>query len=114
VRHLNDVALTPNQREVLAELRRRLSVEFEIEGVVLFGSAARGEADEESDLDLLILTKKPLTRPVRHQITDLIFEVNLRHGTNFSSLVIDRENWERGTASVLPIHDEIVRDGVPV
>jgi len=114
VRHLNDVALAPNQREVLAELRRRLSVEFEIEGVVLFGSAARGEADEESDLDLLILTKKPLTRPVRHQITDLIFEVNLRHGTNFSSLVIDRENWERGTASVLPIHDEIVRDGVPV
>lgn len=114
VRHLDDVALAPYQRDALAELRQRLSVEFEIEGVVLFGSAVRGEADEESDLDLLILTKKPLTRPARHEITDLIFDVNLRHGTNFSSLVIDRDNWERGAASVLPIHDEIVRDGVPV
>ncbi|MBI4574447.1 MAG: nucleotidyltransferase domain-containing protein [candidate division NC10 bacterium] len=82
--------------------------------MVLFGSAARGEADEESDLDLLILTKKPVTRPTRHQITDLIFDVNLRYGTNFSSLVVDRDNWERGVVSVLPIHEEILRDGVAV
>lgn len=112
MRHLDDVTLAPYQRDALVELRQRLSVEFEIEGVVLFGSAVRGEADEESDLDLLILTKKPMTRPNRHQITDLIFDINLRHGTNLSSLVIDRETWERGVVSVLPIHDEILRDGV--
>ena len=114
MRHLSDVPLTLSQREALAELRRRLLTDFEVEGIVLFGSAARGEADDESDLDLLILTKKPLARATRHRITDLIFDINLRHGTKFSSLVIDRENWETGAASVLPIHDEILRDGVAV
>ena len=114
MRQLKDVDLTLSQREALAELRHRLSTEFEVDGIVLFGSAARGEAGEESDLDLLIPTKKPLARLARHRITDLILDINLRHETNFSSLVIDRENWERGAASVLPIHDEILRDGVAV
>ena len=114
MRQLNEVSLTSIQREALTELRQRVSAEFEVDGIVLFGSVARGEADDESDLDLLILTKKPLSRPARHQITDLIFEVNLCHGTNFSPLVIDRENWEKGAASVVPIHDEILRDGVSV
>ncbi len=114
MRQLNDVPLTLSQREALAELRRRLSAAFEVEGIVLFGSAARGEADEESDLDLLILTKKPLTRPARHQITDLICDINLEYGTTFSSLVVDRNTWETGAISALPIHDEILRDGIPV
>lgn len=114
MRQLNDVPLTLAQREALAELRQRFSAAFEVEGIVLFGLAARGEADEESDLDLLILTKQPLARPTRHRITDLIVDINLRHDTNLSSLVIDRESWETGAASVLPIHDEILRDGVAV
>lgn len=114
MRQLDSLPLTPSQREALAELRRSVSADFDVEGMVLFGSAARGEADDESDLDVLILTKKPLARPTRHRITDLIFDINLRHGTNLSSLVIDRENWETGAASVLPIHDEILKDGVAV
>ncbi len=114
MRQLNDAPLTLLQREALGELRHRLRTEFEVEAIVLYGSAARGDADEESDLDLLILTKKPLARPIRHRITDVIFDINLRYDTNFSSLVIDRENWETGVASVLPIHDEVLRDGVAV
>ena len=112
MRQLSDISVTPEPREALADLRQRRSSRFEIERIVLFGSAARGEADEESDLDLLILTRQPLSRPTRRQITDLIFDTNLRYGTNLSSLVIDRDNRERGPASVLPIHDEILKDGV--
>jgi predicted nucleotidyltransferase len=114
MKQLQDIALGPNQREALAELRRRLSAEFEIESIILFGSAARGEADDESDLDLLILTTKPLIRPVRHKITKIIFELNLRYDTNFSSLVVDRESWERGLISLLPIRQEILKEGIPV
>ena len=51
---------------------------------------------------------------VRHQITDIVFEINLKFGTNFSTLVVDRESWDSGLYSVLPLRDEIVREGVPV
>lgn len=114
MKQLDDIVLTTNQYQALAELQRRLFNEFEIETVVLYGSVARGEADEEADVDLLLLTAQPLTRPMRHKITDAIFEVNLRYDTNFSSLVIDRRSWVAGTLSVLPLRDEILKEGVLV
>jgi len=114
MRQLADIVLTPIQLTALSELRRRILSEFEVEKVVLYGSAARGEADAESDTDLLIITRMPLQRSSRHRITDLVFDINLKYGTNFSSLVIDRETWETGAVSVLPLHDEILRDGVTI
>ncbi len=107
-----DKTLTPNQRQALRELRQRLFSEFKAEAVILYGSAARGEADAESDLDLLIVTGQPFTRSARHAITDAAFEVNLRYGTNVSTLVVDRCSWETGPFSVLPLREEILRDGI--
>jgi predicted nucleotidyltransferase len=112
---LDGIALTPNQAKALAELRQRLYDAFDIEALILYGSAARGEADEESDLDLLVVTPQPLpSRFARHEITDVVFEVNLRHGTNISSLVVDQEAWETGVFTVLLLRDEIVKDGIPL
>jgi len=114
MKRLEDITLTPIQQEALAELQRRVCSEFAIESLILFGSVARGEADEESDVDLLIVTPKPLDRPVRHEITKIIFRINLKYGTNFSSLVVDRENWEKGLLSLSPIREEILKEGVPL
>ena len=102
----------PENSQALKELKSRLLNAFGIEKMILYGSVARAEADRESDSDLLILTDQPMRRFERHRITDAVFEVNLRHGTNFSSLVIDRASWEAGPVSVLPIREEIRRDGV--
>ena len=104
--------MTPNQYQALGELRRRLFDECDIESLILYGSVARGEADEESDLDLLIVTAQPFTRTARHEITDLVFEVNLLYGTNFSTLVVDRSSWEAGAFSVLPLREEILNEGI--
>jgi predicted nucleotidyltransferase len=89
-----------------------LSGDFQAEKIILYGSAARGEADDESDVDLLILTRNVLSRLERHQITRLIFETNLQYNTNFSTLVVPLNSWESGLFSVLPIHRQIESDGV--
>src|SRR3972149_8787335 len=65
MKRLQDLALSPNQHVALSEVRRRVSAAFDVEAIVLYGSAARGEADAESDVDLLILPGLPLTRPTR-------------------------------------------------
>jgi predicted nucleotidyltransferase len=111
---MHDISMTPEQQNALAEIKRRLSETFDITTIVLYGSFARGQADEESDVDLLVITDQPLTRFRRHEITNEVFEVNLQYDTNFSTLVVDRRSWETGIVSVLPIHDEILRDGVQV
>src|SRR5215210_584339 len=109
VKKMADLELNPSQLEALHELRQRLVKEFDVEAIILYGSMSRGEADEESDLDLLIITPTPLTRFARHKITGLAFEVNLRYGTNLSTLVIDRHSWEAGAVSVLPLRDNILK-----
>lgn len=112
MKKINDIHLASNQRQALDELKYKLTHEFDIESLALYGSAARGEASAESDLDLLILTKRPLTRPARHQITDLAFEINLHYGTNLSTVVVDRDSWETGAFSVLPFREEVLKDSV--
>lgn len=114
-RTLDNTNLSAIEREALADLRARLSNELPyVEDVILFGSAARGTADAESDIDLLVLTAYALPYEQRHQITNLLTEINYLYETNFSSLVIDRTEWEEGVMTVLPIKSEIERDGVPV
>ena len=114
MKRLDDISLSPSQLQALNDVSRRLFHDFDVEAILLYGSVVRGEADEESDLDLLVLTTKPLTRTARHRITDVVFEVNLHHGTNLSTLVVDRSAWEAGPVSVLPIRDEILKDGIPL
>jgi len=99
----------------LQDLKKRLITSYSnIERMILFGSAARNESDHESDCDLLILTTEPLNRFERHKITNTIFEINLHYGTNYSSIVIDKNSWESGPISLLPIRDEIQRDGINI
>ena len=109
---LNQINLTPAQNKALSELKKKLERDFEIINIAIFGSVVREEADRESDLDLLIITKNPLQRTLRHQITDLVCEVNLKFATNISTLVVDQAAWQLGLYSVLPIHDEILKEGV--
>lgn len=109
-----EIPLTPQQLSALQEIRQRLHAEFNIAGLTLYGSAARGEADDESDIDLLVLTATPLTRLERHRITDIVFHVNLERGTNFSTLVVDLRTWQRGPVSVLPIRRFVDSEGIPV
>jgi uncharacterized protein len=111
---VDDISMTPEQRGALTEIKRRLLEKFDIKALVLYGSFARGQADEESDLDLLVVTAQPMTRLERHEITNAVFGVNLQYDTNFSTLVVDRKSWETGIISVLPIRDEILRDGISV
>lgn len=109
---LKDISLTQNQRNALVELQQQINGSFGICAMELFGSVVRGESDNESDIDVLIVTKHPLERKVRHQITDIVFEINLRYDTNFSTLVVDRVSWENGLFSVLPIREEILKEGI--
>ncbi len=104
--------LTRTQMQALNEIKKMIRNKFDIENIILYGSSVRGELDEESDIDLLIITKKALSRKIRHKITEIVFEVNLKYETNYSTFVVDHDSWENGPYSILPIHEEIEREGV--
>ena len=106
--------LSSAEISALKILKEKIAKQFKIADVILYGSVACGKTDLESDIDLLILTLEPLSREKRHVITDIVFEINLEYNTNFSTLVIDKESWEKGYFSVLPIKEEILKEGLPL
>jgi predicted nucleotidyltransferase len=99
-------------KKALSELKEKLTAAYPLVRLVLFGSAARGEMDEESDVDVLVLTEESLTWKERDEISDRVFEINLRHDTNISFLAVDLHNWEEGLISVMPIREEIERERI--
>jgi predicted nucleotidyltransferase len=109
---MNKMPISQRESEALRIIKAKVSAAFSVVDFLLYGSTARGEADEESDLDLMIVVSEPISRFKRHEITDIVFDVNLEFGTNFSTLVVDKESWETGMLSVLPLRDEIIRDGI--
>jgi predicted nucleotidyltransferase len=111
---LDKISLTEYQKSAIEEFKKLITGSFEVVEMVIFGSVARGNADDESDLDILIVTKHPLKREVRHRITDIACEINLQFDTNISTLVVDQISWQSGLYSVLPIHQEIISEGVPL
>jgi predicted nucleotidyltransferase len=83
-----------------------------LKGVYLFGSFARGDAREDSDIDVAVVLAGPVNRRrERHRNSDLIGELSLRESCVLMPLFVSEEDY-RGVPEA--IHRSIVREGVPV
>lgn len=109
---LSDLHLSQELCTALQEAQKRISAEFAVDRIVLFGSIVRGEADEESDVDLLIVLQEPSNHLVRNRISRLLLDINLEYDTNLSGLVVEQPLWDAGLLTALPIRTEIQEDGI--
>ncbi len=63
--------------EILKEYKRQHEKEYGIEMLGIFGSVARGQATENSDVDVVIRTKKPnlfLLSKIRQELEELFHQ----------------------------------------
>lgn len=109
---LRNLHLTKQLCDALQAAHDRLTAEFRVDRIVLFGSVVWGQPDEESDVDLLIVLREHPDHKIRNRISNLILDVNLEYDTNLSGLVVDQQAWDEGVLSVLPIHAEVEEEGI--
>jgi predicted nucleotidyltransferase len=93
------------------ELRRRYG--REVVELRLFGSFARGEADEDSDIDVAVVLEH-VDWHTRGAVIDLATDVGLPFDLRISPTVFDRETWERWRREERPLVMDIEREGVPL
>ena len=65
--------------KVVNEFKRKVSKAFPDAEIILYGSRARGEGGELSDLDLLIILDGKVNTKIEDQIYDLGYELELNH-----------------------------------
>lgn len=112
-RTLDDARLSVSERAALQDAARLLRARFPVEEVILFGSKARGTGDEDSDLDLLVITARALDWREQRAIVDALFDIELAHDALLSPLIVSRDEWEGRPYTAFAIHDEVARDGIP-
>lgn len=99
----------------VGKLKKSLKEKFgkEIE-LFLFGSAARGESSELSDVDVLILLKKPVSTAVEEEIYDIAYEIGLEFDIVFGIIVHTKKEWEKLSNVQSPLVVEIKKEGVKI
>ena len=82
--------------EILRELKKSLEsfLGDRLLRMVLFGSMARGDYNDKSDVDVAIIIRG-LTRELKHQILDKVAEVELNHLTPISTLILSEDEFSR-------------------
>jgi len=112
MRTLDTIDLAPKDRNAVQRAAVLLRKGFPVEQVILFGSKARGDDDAESDIDLLVLTSRPVTTAEKRRMTAALFDIELELDVVISKIVVPREAWEHGYYQVLPIRHDVDRHGV--
>ncbi len=83
--------------------------------IVLYGSYARGDFTEESDIDILILLNcsKEQVMMYRKQVSRLSSRIGLKNDIEISLLLRDKETFERGK-DILPFYKNIKQEGIEI
>lgn len=107
--------LTPNDRAAITEYIESIRGQFpgRILCVVLFGSKARGDADDESDIDLLVLVDTE-SDEFRSELWDIASDVSLDYYVVISPRVISQDRWDETRRIRMPLYRAIEADGVPL
>lgn len=97
--------------EIVDEARRMLKEN--IYKIVLYGSFARGDFDNESDIDILILMncKREEVYQYRKQMSKIASRIGLENDVEISLLLRDRDTFEQNE-EVLPFYKNIRREGI--
>jgi len=103
------------QNELIQKIKERLQELYgaRFRGLVLYGSVARGEADDDSDLDLLCLLEGPVdtVKEIR-PITSATYPLQLKYlDRMFDIKAVSIEEFEK---AVIPLLIEARKEGVPV
>jgi predicted nucleotidyltransferase len=98
------------EREILKRFKAEVTKVLgdRLDRVVLFGSRSRGDADLESDFDLLV-TVRTLQKADRKKIFDIAADLSLAYGTVLAVLVVSSKDFTEDRYFYL--HENIQKEG---
>ncbi len=105
--------LTPHERDVLVEFLYRLQERCgdRIAHVWLFGSKVRGDFDEESDVDLMIVARDG-DDALEKAVGEIAYDLSLEHGVLLCEHVVSTWRFAQMHARQEPLYKNIAGEGI--
>jgi uncharacterized protein len=103
--------LKENEQTALRVLKDGLSSRYKLLDFRLYGSKARGDGDDESDIDIMIKLET-FTADIRMEIYHLAFDASLEYECLISPVIFTAREIEEGPLSESPLYKMIMREGI--
>lgn len=100
--------------QIAKKFKVLLQDKVKLHQAILFGSRARGDADSESDMDILVVLDERQTPENRDIVSDCAWQVGFDAGIVLASVVFSREEWEDGPEFYSPFAEAVRSEGVPL
>ena len=103
-----------NQNPIVQKCKQALAKQYgnRFKGLILYGSTARGLAEETSDIDLLVLLSPPFDFFAElWQIVDVLYPIQLESERLISAKPVSFNEYQAGSLS---LYRNAARDGMAV
>ena len=93
----------------------QLLLESDLYAIILYGSYARGDYNNNSDVDIMILVDLPETeiKKIENDVYDVAFEMEINTGINISPVIKNRAQCEYWVET-LPYYRNVRDEGVTI
>jgi len=106
--------LTEKERHITEQFKRHLH-DYGVEcfDLIVFGSRARGDADKDSDLDLLVIVEN-LNKKIREVIRHCAWEIGFENDIIIQAIIMTREETENSPQRSSLLMTAVNREGIRV
>ena len=106
--------MTLLEKTILEQFKVLLRERLQVHKIILFGSRARGDADPQSDLDVVVVLDDDVDASARENVSDCAWEAGFVHGIVVVPVVFTRSEWDHGPERQSLFVRAVETEGVPV
>jgi predicted nucleotidyltransferase len=102
------------EKEILKRFKVLLLKRLPIYKIVLFGSRARGDATPYSDMDVVVITEKPLDEREIDYVSDCAWEAGFEKGIVVVPVVFSKDEWENSPERYSLLAQAVEMEGIAI
>ena len=103
--------MNPIEMDIIHVFKSLLNKRIKASELILFGSRARGDADPDSDFDLLVIVND-LSPELEEYISECAWEAGFQYGIVIVPVVFTRNEWENGPERYSLLSEAIKLEGI--
>jgi predicted nucleotidyltransferase len=101
--------------EIINQINSQLKKKFKekLNKIILFGSYARGDYDNESDIDILVLVEDVELKKYNDEIVDFEVDLTIKYGI-LPSIILRNTHYFNENKEVIPFLRSVEKEGVEI
>jgi uncharacterized protein len=95
-------------QKIIEEFKREVASRYKIIDIKLFGSSARGDSSNDSDIDIMVRLSQT-SREIEEELFDIAYDLELKYDCLIDVIVLPKE-----IDMTIPLYANIEKEGVTI